>query len=689
MRIYNPQNQFGKALETQEVVANNLAQTLKGMGVDQSYIDKIHDDQAKGDNVTHSLYKLIQENSDLIAALQSSKLSYEVANQLPDPLTLAHVNKIFLIPKDGAEGKNVYTEYLVLNRGTQESPQIVAEKLGEVGIDTQDILDKITAINEKLGDGFSKESTATAQLAAVKATADSALQSISAGTSGTGVTVTVSDKGTGTTQTVAVTVQDATTSQKGIVQLSAATDSDSASTAATSGAVKTAVANLSGTAVVSSSTSSDGHVTATLGGTVGAPTVTVTTNDIAGATALAGVSGRVDALEAKQLPGNETIATTADVATAKGEAIAAAAEDATTKANAAEANAKHASVASVEQGGAAGDIVKVVPTTTAGAAGVGSSVTLAATFTAATLTDGVISGTGLASGAQVASAITKAVSDEESRADAKIDSAIQAITFTDTASQNATISIVNVTGENAFNATVTVADAADTTKGVVTLNQVAGIADTQIAAAKATVTSAGTITADGLATATDAKHITDAAVAAQAAIDEAKYLTAVTADGTSTGCSVSITGAALTPAVKVVVDTATQDASSKALSGDGFASGDQVQANADALKSTLEGEIADAVADIVSGETKHDGQVLTETVSVGDGFAGLITLTGVDGFELHIISVVDNSGEMWSGIVNDAAKTVRVWAAADDASITGAARPSSFTVTYALVAPAA
>ncbi len=84
----------------------------------------------------------------------------------------------------------------------------------------------IAAINTKLGEGFSEQSTVASQLAAVKGTADTALQSISKGTDGTYVTTTVGEKGQGTTQTVgvAVTVQAMSTADASHMGLAEASD---------------------------------------------------------------------------------------------------------------------------------------------------------------------------------------------------------------------------------------------------------------------------------------------------------------------------------------------------------------------------------------------------------------------------------------------------------------------------------
>lgn len=68
------------------------------------------------------------------------------------------------------------------------------------------------------------------------------------------------------------------------------------SDATVEGSVAHSVKGLADTTVTSESTSEDTHVTVTLGGSVGAPTVTVTTSDIASASALKTLSEKVDTL---------------------------------------------------------------------------------------------------------------------------------------------------------------------------------------------------------------------------------------------------------------------------------------------------------------------------------------------------------------------------------------------------------
>lgn len=206
--------------------------------------------------------------------------------------------------------------------------------------------------------------------------------------------------------------------------------------------------------VSSTSTSTDTHVTVTLGGKVEAPTVAVTTADIASAALLgtaadtadvtttafgkiaaanaaitaetqraAGVEGTLASLttEAKDnlVAAINEVDDHADKITAlvgtlpEGESktvVAFASAQAETAKNAAIGS----SVATINgTSESSSDIIKVTATTTDGSTseGTGATVALAAEFTAATITDGVLSGNGLASGSQVQSAIAKAVKD--------------------------------------------------------------------------------------------------------------------------------------------------------------------------------------------------------------------------------------------------------------------------------------
>lgn len=334
MRIYNPQNQFGQPLATELKVENLQSLVLKGMGIDETYINNIKDGGNK-DLVTR-----ISGNEAAIAKLTAGTLEYQkVAYVDPKDVEKEYAkeeyhNKILLVPSqpETTEGVNKYTEYLIVktivNPGTEEEKiEYHAERLGEIGIDTKKITDEIDAINtkigegfdetntvakaisdeascrfgadneilKKIGDGFSADSTVASQLAAVKTTAEDALQGVNA-------TAVTGDATHGVS--FSLTENDCH-NLEGSVSIDPASFSDNTWTdndtkLPTAGDVKKAIAKAIETedaavdakTLSATGTSTEGGndqtapVKVVLGGTIETPTITVTTKDIAKASEL-------------------------------------------------------------------------------------------------------------------------------------------------------------------------------------------------------------------------------------------------------------------------------------------------------------------------------------------------------------------------------------------------------------------
>lgn len=211
-----------------------------------------------------------------------------------------YYNKIILVPASETPetGVNKYTEYIVVNVGTTNAPSYYAEKLGEIGVDASAITSEIEAINDKIAGENETLATTTKTLVGaineVKATADAAIQGVGTVTSDTthGVTLTLTENDCHNLEG-SVSVTTATFTEMGATW-------DDENKLTTAGSVKNAIAkaisdedgktiSASGSDAVEAAEgveAKDAKVTVKIGGTVGAPTVTVETDDIASAEAL-------------------------------------------------------------------------------------------------------------------------------------------------------------------------------------------------------------------------------------------------------------------------------------------------------------------------------------------------------------------------------------------------------------------
>lgn len=191
MRIYNPQNQFGKDLVTKELVSEKLG-LITGFNLDTASMPK----------------GTLQAQID---ALKTGKLSYVILTKAQwdakkDDLKEEDVNTVYLVPESSAkEGSdNIYTEYLVY-KTTDTEPVIKYEKIGEIGGDVSELVSRITALETN------------------------GVQSVSAATDETGVTANAIEVATVTStddtkpvKKVTIKVKKATTTTYGVVKISAA-----------------------------------------------------------------------------------------------------------------------------------------------------------------------------------------------------------------------------------------------------------------------------------------------------------------------------------------------------------------------------------------------------------------------------------------------------------------------------------
>lgn len=207
MRIYNPQNQFGKDLVTKELVSTNLA-AITGYALSDSAVTP-----EKG---------TLQAQID---ALKTGKLSYVILTKEQWDYKKGHlgdedVNTVFLVPEGTAEegSHNIYTEYLVY-KITGSTPTIKYEKIGEIGGDVSELVSRIKALEDNsIGD--------------VKVTDDDETGAII-------VNVADAAKEQNPKKTATITVLPASTEHHGVAKLSA---NNTAETAGTGTSVELVVA---------------------------------------------------------------------------------------------------------------------------------------------------------------------------------------------------------------------------------------------------------------------------------------------------------------------------------------------------------------------------------------------------------------------------------------------------------------
>lgn len=100
--------------------------------------------------------------------------------------------------------------------------------------------------------------------------------------------------------------------------------------------------------------------------------------------------------------------------------------------------------------------------------------------------------------------------------------------------------------------------------------------------------------------------------------------------------------------------------------------------------------VKDEIDDVVDGTTAVVGQVLTDTVDVESGASGTFSVDPRSGVsKVKILTVEDNAGEQWSYkllTTDSTGETFQVWEDGDYAKIESGKVPTSFTVSYAVVA---
>lgn len=118
-----------------------------------------------------------------------------------------YIKTIILVDEGGGESGNIYTEYLVFDKGTETAHDYAYEKIGEIGGDVSKLVSRIKALEDNsIGDVKVTDST-------------------------NAITVEVaSDMGQNPKKTATITVRAASTTQYGVAKLSANNTAETAGT---------------------------------------------------------------------------------------------------------------------------------------------------------------------------------------------------------------------------------------------------------------------------------------------------------------------------------------------------------------------------------------------------------------------------------------------------------------------------
>lgn len=107
-----------------------------------------------------------------------------------------YIKTIILVDEGGGESGNIYTEYLVFDKGTETAHDYAYEKIGEIGGDVSKLVSRIESLeNNSIGDVKVTDST-------------------------NAITVNVASTGQNPKKTATITVLPASTSQYGVAKLS-------------------------------------------------------------------------------------------------------------------------------------------------------------------------------------------------------------------------------------------------------------------------------------------------------------------------------------------------------------------------------------------------------------------------------------------------------------------------------------
>lgn len=149
MRIYNPQNQFGKELVTKELVNEKLL-TITGYNLDateplakgtlQEQIDNI-----VGGGLKYKVMELGDETSPEEGTWRWLKglIDKSSKTEAEEAKIEQYVKTVILVDERSGKSGNIYTEYLVFDKGTGTAHNYAYEKIGEIGGDVEEMIKRI------------------------------------------------------------------------------------------------------------------------------------------------------------------------------------------------------------------------------------------------------------------------------------------------------------------------------------------------------------------------------------------------------------------------------------------------------------------------------------------------------------------------------------------------------------------
>lgn len=137
MRIYNPQNQFGKDLVTKELVSTKLS-AITGYSLDTAAPTKDLQTQINEIVAGGLRYKVLPKgDADTKDTWLWLKNLIDTKPEDYEAEVEKYLKTIILVNEGGGKSGNIYTEYLVFDKGTEGSHDYAYEKIGEIGGDVE------------------------------------------------------------------------------------------------------------------------------------------------------------------------------------------------------------------------------------------------------------------------------------------------------------------------------------------------------------------------------------------------------------------------------------------------------------------------------------------------------------------------------------------------------------------------
>lgn len=150
MRIYNPQNQFGKDLVTKELVSEKLlaitGYSLEGNAPSKTLQAQINDIVEGG--LRYKVLPVTSESGDswtLLKGLIDKQKTTTLTDEEKAKIK-SYLKTVILVAEGGGKSGNIYTEYLIFEDTTDH---YAYEKIGEIGGDVEELIERIEELEKE------------------------------------------------------------------------------------------------------------------------------------------------------------------------------------------------------------------------------------------------------------------------------------------------------------------------------------------------------------------------------------------------------------------------------------------------------------------------------------------------------------------------------------------------------------